>query len=420
MIDLTNFRFSRSHQSDYRKCDRLGLLRYWLDGHGYVRAGIKIELATGTLFHNTQGQILEGILKDPDQSFPERPLIRTAIADQTRAYKAEMSVAMDEILVFGLEGDQTEGQWKGNWHRVIARQSTLSEAMVWAWLRCRLPHFLGEYRLISVEGEESSEIAPGLLFMQRKDSTWEHKKSGSGHSLEFKTSGSEGEDFMESWHYDLQQITHLLNFRNKYGTDPKSVFLEVVYKGRKFKGEHVGPLVNGYKMELWDGTQDDEPEVSYDWDYARCRKKGWEKFFVAEEDFGDALKSPAEVWTSEVLDFETLNAHCLHTEILHKPEKIQRWLDQARREMSQVRDNLVILQGIEDSKESPLRSHKLREFVDVAFPTKESQQTCTSFFGKMKCTFLDVCHGDLEIDEIGEVAEFSPRKPHHPGEFKNQ
>ena len=415
-ISLDPFAFSRSHQTDYRKCNRLGLLRYWLDNTGYVRAGINVELGTGTLWHNTIAQILSSILVYPDQNFPSHPIIRQAIADQNAVYKSAMSASMEDLLILGLEGDESAREWKLKWHQIIARQTVLSEAMMWAWLRVRLPHFLDAYRLVAVEGEESSAIAPGLLFMQRKDSVWEHKKDGTMHPLEFKTSGSEGEDFMNSWHYDIQQITHLLNFRNKYGQDPKSVLLEVVYKGRKYKDQHVGPLVSGYKMDQWndsDDVENAELQIAYDWDYSRCRKKGWEKFFVAEENFGDAVKSPAEVWTSEILDFETLSAHCLHTEIAHSPEKVQRWLDQARREMGGVRDNLVILDQLVTPKEK-------REFIDVAFPTTESQQTCTSFFGKRKCSFLEVCHGDLEIHEIGEVEEFSQRKPHHPQEFSKK
>ena len=413
MIDLSSFCFSRSHQTDHRKCDRLGYLRYWLDDHGYVRAGISIELGTGTLYHNTQGEILESVLADPDQKFPSAEVIRAAVVKHNQIYENEMSVKVEEVLRLGLD----EKVDRAGWHKVISRQSTLSEAMVRTWLKCRLPHFLANYELIAVEGEEKSEIAPGIFFMQRKDSVWRCRKNGTMHPLEFKTSGINSLEFVAAWHFDLQQVTHLLNFRNKYGEDPASVFLEITYKGRKYDGEQVGPLVSGYKMKQWKSTDlgydDTLSDIAYDWDYKRCRTKGWEKFWIADEDFGDPTKSSAEVWTNEILDYETLAFHCLDTEIPYSAKKVERWLDQARREMSEVRDNLVVLQTLDD----PVEKEK---FIDVAFPCRDSKDNCAPYFGKKLCAFTGVCHGDLEVAEICEAQEFSPRQPHHPEEFSGK
>lgn len=405
------FRFSRSHQSDLRKCPRLALLRFWLDGCGYTRAGINIELGTGGLFHNTEGLILEYIMKAAKasglpQCVPPADAMRKIILSERLKYEAEMAAAVDEIIRLGMS-DAVE---RAGWYKVIAMQATLAESMVRCWNIVRLPYYLSTYEIVSVEGEEESEISLGLIFMQRKDAIVKHKANGTYHALEFKTSGNNTENFVKSWHYDLQQITHLLNFRGKYNADPKSVLLEIAYKGRKYKGDHVGPLVSGYKKDVLD-FDGNHIETEYDWNYGRCKTKGWKKFNICDEDFGDPARTPAEVWTAEILDFTTLRDHCLHTEIEHKPGRIDKWLNQTRREMLAARDGLVQLQGCETDEEYVA-------MADVLFPALEEKDSCVPYFGSKRCTFASVCHGTDEMMDLHRTQGFKVRQPHHPGELK--
>jgi len=234
--------------------------------------------------------------------------------------------------------------------------------------------------------------------------------------MEFKTSGNNSENFVNSWQYDLQQITHLLNFRGKYSHDPKSVLLEIAYKGRKYQGEHVGALVSGYKKEQWDRDEfalDADLEIEYDWVYGRCKTKGWQKFYICDEDFGDDVKSPSEVWLNEVLDFETLQDHCLFTEIEHKPERIEKWLNQTRREMAGVRDGLVQLEGCDTNEE-------FEAMADILFPALEEKDSCAPYFGSKACTFQSVCHGQDDMMDLFRTQGFKPRVSHHPGEFEEE
>lgn len=405
-----SFKFSRSHQTSLRKCPREGLQRYWLNGTGYTRAGISIELGTGSLFHDTMGEVLQWVL-DNGQKKPTAQVIRQAVLNQRVIYETQMSVAVDEVLRLGLSGNVE----RAGWHKIISRQATLAESMVRCWLIVRLPYFLANYKLIAVEGEEETEIAPGLIFMQRKDSVWKHLESGSYHAMEFKTSGNNTENFVNSWQYDLQQITHLLNFRGKYKHDPTSVLLEIAYKGRKYQGEHVGALVSGYRKEYLsqEPGQFGTDEVEYDWVYGRCKTKGWEKFFIADEDFGNKIASPSEVWLNEVLDFETLQDHCLFTEITHNAERIEKWLNQTRREMIGVRDGLIQLEGCETDD-------AFRAMADVLFPALEEKDSCAPYFGSKACTFQSVCHGQDDMMDLHMTQGFKPRVSHHPGEFEEE
>lgn len=407
---MAPFKFSRSHQTSLRKCPREGLQRYWLDGTGYTRAGISIELGTGSLFHDTMGEVLEWVLAHKQQT-PKPSIIRQAVLNQRVAYETQMSVAVDEVLRLGLSGNVE----RAGWHKIIQRQATLAESMVRCWLIVRLPYFLANYELIAVEGEEETEIAPGLIFMQRKDSVWKHMESGTYHAMEFKTSGNNSENFINSWQYDLQQITHLLNFRGKYAYDPESVLLEIAYKGRKYQGEHVGALVSGYKKTYTsqDPVGFGEDQIEYDWVYGRCKTKGWEKFYICDEDFGSDGKSPSEVWLNEVLDFETLQDHCLHTEITHNPERIEKWLNQTRREMVGVRDGLVQLEGCKTDEE-------FVAMADVLFPALEEKDSCAPYFGSKACTFQSVCHGQDDMMDLHMTQGFKPRVSHHPGEFEEE
>ncbi len=414
MSTMSPFRFSRSHQTAYRKCPRLGLLRFWKDGTGYVRAGISIELGTGSLYHDTQGEVLEWVLAN-DQQMPPADIIRAAVTKQRKLYEADMAAQVDEVLKLGMS-DNVE---RAGWSKIIDRQATLAESMVRAWLVTRLPYYLANYELVAVEGEEKSEISEGIEFMQRKDSVWKHKENGTYHAMEFKTSGNNSDNFVNSWHYDLQQITHLLNFQGKYKQDPQSVLLEIVYKGRKYQGEQVGALVCGYKREIRaevgeDGLSPGEViEIEYDWVYARCKTKGWQKFWIADEDFGEAGKTSSEVWVNSVLDYRTLRDHCLETEIKHKPDRIEKWLNQSRREFAAVRDGLVQLEGCDTDEE-------FEAMADILFPALEEKDSCAPYFGAKKCTFTDVCHGQDEMAHLIETQGYTARTPHHPGEFEEE
>ncbi len=410
LIEL--FRFSRSHQTSLRRCPREGLLRYWWDGTGYTRAGISIELGTGSLFHDTMGEVLEWILAQSIKTgLPQAPapatVIRQAVLNQRIAYEATMAESVNEIVMLGM----AQSAERAGWSKTINRQATLAEAMVRCWLIVRLPYFLQNYNLIAVEGEEESEISPGIVFMQRKDSVWQHKEGGTMHAMEFKTSGNNTQNFVNSWKYDLQQITHLLNFRGKYAQDPKSVLVEIAYKGRKYGGENVGALVSGYKMEHLDPGTYEPVDIEYDWVYGRCKSKGWKKFWIADEDFGDGVKSPAEVWTDEVLDFTTLDDHCLQTEITHNPKRIERWLNQTRREMTGVKDGLVQLAQATTPEE-------VEALADVLFPALEEKDSCAPYFGSKACTFQSVCHGQDDMFDLYQTQGFKPRVSHHPGELR--
>jgi hypothetical protein len=364
------------------------------------------------LFHDTIGEVLEWVLNNPKdgiQQIPPATVIRQAVLNQRMLYEAQMAAAVDEIVQLGM----AETAERAGWSKTINRQATLAESMVRCWLIVRLPYFLAHYELVAVEGEEQSEISPGIIFMQRKDSVWRHKEHGTYHALEFKTSGNNSANFVNSWKFDLQQITHLLNFRGKYESDPQSVLLEIAYKGRKYDGEHVGALVSGYKKEHLDPDTLEVVDIEYDWVYARCKTKGWKKFWICDEDFGEGEKSPSEIWLNEVLDFETLRDHCLDIEIDHKPERIEKWLNQTRREMIGVRDGLVQLEGAATPAE-------FESLADVLFPALEEKDACAPYFGSKACTFQDVCHGQDEMMDLHRTQGFKPREPHHPGEFDDK
>ena len=400
-------RISRSHQEDYRECPRKAYLRYWHDGTGLTKVGIKVELSTGILTHNIFGRTLEPFINQALPVFPGAAL-KDALNRSLRQYFNEMDEIIDEVvnrklaLEIELSRDELETQ--------TIQQAALAEAMVRAWYMTRYPWYRDNFKLISVEKETKTRIGPGE-FMQRKDLRWEHIDWGKKHVLELKTTGWTCDDAsLAAWRYDHQVLTHFFGEDNL-----DSVLLELLFKGRKYDGLPTTPLIKGYKCELIGDDALSPTETQYQAKYTK--RKGWSSFFIYEhQPFIDAAKkngmTVVEYWMRNYLDFQVLDDHCFHTEIQREPEELEEWKQQTARELSDIGDALVQIDGHPEDKVHLLNLH---------FPALKSRSRCTPFNGKIPCSFLSICHRShpyhIEADRAVLSGGFKQRVPHHVGEF---
>lgn len=375
-------------------------MRYYHDGTGIQKVGFNWDLTTGSLFHNIIERCLNSILEGT-ALIPHNELISQALSE----YNDEMAATLHELDALNksinYEADEVEG-----WHRKIKEQGLLAESMARIWLLHRLPHFREHYELLAVEKEQPYKLTNELLFEQRNDSVWRSKDTGRIHIVEMKSAGSNSDADLDAWKFDHQVITELANVREEYGEEPASVFLEVMWKGRKYDGVYTGSIMKGYKRYLDFEPLSGSATVDYDFDYSRCRKKVWESFAVYDEDFPSQGMSNAEFWIEHVLDYEERNKYVYTREIQHDSKVLADWQRDTTNEFTDVRDKLVQLDSNPELSASELfRQHK-------------SKFTCTKFFGTRKCAFIPICFGEVELENALECGIYKRRVPHHDGKLE--
>lgn len=402
MWDILNF--SRSTQSALRECPFLGFMRYYYDGTGIQKVGFNWDLTTGSLFHNIIQRALNSVLEG-NALIPYNTMISEALSE----YNNEMASTLHELdglnKSIDYEAEEVEG-----WHRKIKEQGLLAESMARIWLLHRLPYFRENYTLLAVEKEQPYKLTENLLFQQRNDSVWRSNDTGRIHIVEMKSAGSNSDADLDSWKFDHQVITELANVREEYGEEPASVFLEVMWKGRKYNGVFTGSIMKGYKRYLDFDPLSGSATVDYDFDYNRCRKKVWESFAIYDEDFPSGGMSNAEFWIEHVLDYEERNKYVYTREIQHDSKVLGDWQRDTTDEFTDVRNKLVQLEGL-DGAEKDETSKRL-------FRQHKSKFTCTKFFGTRKCAFIPICFGEVELENALECGLYKRRVPHHEGELE--
>ena len=365
--------------------------------------GFNWALTTGSLFHNIIEKCLNSVLEGT-ALIPYNELISQALSE----YQDEMASTLHELdslnKSINYEADEVEG-----WHRKIKEQGLLAESMARIWLLHRLPYFRENYTLLDVEKEQPFKLTEELNFQQRNDSVWRSNDTGRIHIVEMKSAGSNSEADLDAWKFDHQVITELANVREEYGEEPASVFLEVMWKGRKYDGVFTGSIMKGYKRYTEFDPLSGEAEVEYDFDYSRCRKKIWESFAVYDEDFPSGGMSNAEFWLEHVLDYEERNKFVYTREIQHDPSVLADWQRDTINEFTEVRDRLVQLEGVDGAEKD--------ELAKTLFRQHKSKFTCTKFFGTKKCAFIPICFGEVKLENALDCGIYKPRVPHHAGEL---
>jgi hypothetical protein len=379
------WKFSRSHDGCYIECPRKAYLTYYYGGKGIVPKRLDLYQATGSLTH----AMLEDVMKST-KTLSEIPNSQV------------MAVICDKAVAVYRESVEAAGltEVSGELELEMQRQAALAEGLVRGWVMVRLPRILEEYNIISVEEEHDVPLGDGLMLMSRADTVLERKSDGElVAGPEFKTTGWISEDYIESWRYAAQTLSHGLDVETKYGRAPVGVMMEFLYKGMKKKGEdgsytYYSPLVRAYRM-----TDAVTGEVVYGFDSALGRKKGWEAF--------DAFTMGSGEWIKQIPE-EVLESLFYTSMVYRSPKELEEWKMQVKLRQARIQKAVVTLQ-----EEKPTEEAATEIMADV-FPAR-LDQFCYSNAYKKKCPYLAICYG--QCDSPVESGMFQEREPHHAGEF---
>lgn len=400
--------------SSWLRCNRL---RYWQyerlnpDGsHGLERKSLSMPLSTGGWCHKVLQGFLQTTMGVVMQAEAQRVVIETAI----QGY-------LEEVNKHGLELDVDLSDASSEpLLRTIAEQAALIEAFGWAYLRVRLPQLLQEYEVVGVEQEEFTLLSGDVGLQSRCDAILRRKADQRLFIYNLKTSSNPHDSRFEAGFQVNQQImTETLAVERRLGERVYGVIIDAFDKGsrvrmwwdnlkeirddtkpqfegaRKWEGQR-NRLLYGYKMD--EGVL---PGVKAMYDWAGTTKKGWRKFSVWENDFGDAIlmqgQTPVEAWVNwlppEVVQaqFRTLEP------IMRNDQAVESKVRQMVSGEQRIRDYHDLVEADESGCA-----------LDQYFPQNEHSCVYPS-----RCPMYDLCHSP-GAPENPEAFGFQPRVSNHP------
>lgn len=381
------WKFSRSHDQCYIDCPRKAYLTYYYGGTGIVRKGLDIYMETGSLTH----AMLNGVLL-----FAKATGSVPGDAEMDEICSGAIGEYKKSILEKGFD------EFSGELELEMTRQAALAEGLTRAWTLIRLPYFLENYEIVSVEEEHEVPFGEGQVLLSRLDGVLKRKSDGELFvGPEFKTTGWMSDDYIESFRYSTQTLSQGLDVLHTQGQLPAGVMMEFLYKGMKKKdtnGEYVyySPLVRAYRMV------DEFGGETYGFDSSLGRKKDWKPFDTFTMGMGN--------WIPQI-PLEILQNILFNTTVYRSEKELDEWKLQCRIRQAFIQHGIVKL-----SEEHPTLE-AADELMATYFPAR-LDQFCYSNQYKKKCPYLDICYHSID-DPIGS-GQYVERTPHHEGEFSDE
>jgi hypothetical protein len=273
-----------------------------------------------------------------------------------------------------------------------AEQGTLIEGMlrgfykhVWPRLMAQYPKVIAveqemEYKLVNEEGLE-------IVFMAKPDLIVEDK-NGDLVYLEYKTTSSKKENWVNSWETAVQLHSSILATEQTLGRRPAYVQIVGLYKGYESYGKQGSPFCYAYKRQ--GNPPFTKDQIDYEFRPGFKRTPTWE------------LPGGVKTWVESMPEVVLANQFPLTPPIMVNEDLVDRFFKQrAHREREIAYKYQLESEGLTSE-----------EALDIIFPQHFDQ--CKPSFG-YGCQFLKLCHGNID-DPLKEG--FEPRQPHHAREME--
>jgi hypothetical protein len=366
------WRTDRSRYELGLECKRARYYQYHFNGTGIVPHAASVPQVSGHSVHAG----LAALVTSGD--------IEAAVAAALDAYQREVSERgfasiEDAMLAYKL-----------------AEQRGLCEALVRGWHRVRYPVWTEEYELVMlpqtayVEIEDTVALAPGIELMVRADCVARRRFDGAIHIFNWKTDAywATRRDLQDYWDHSVARLSEMLSVEARLGEPVEAVVMELLYKGREYKGENTSPLVRGF-------ANSDTGEVSYE--YQRGAK--WRAVKAWEQPGG--VKSWIDKMPLEVLQAQFTQTMPLMRDSGRIESLKRQWISE---EQHWLRLGAVLSYAHHQSDNeldrlAPQNFHHCHRFAD--YP----------------CPYVRCCFGNGPEEHIAN-GFYVPRSAHHPQEFE--
>jgi hypothetical protein len=184
-----------------------------------VSTGLALDLYLGSCVHDALAAIANGV----------------DIDDIAQAAKTQML----EALLPKVEGE-IDGIEYAN------EQAALVEGLIRGFYRNTWPKLMSQYpTIIAIEQEMEYQIDDSLMFMSRPDLIVEDKE-GLSHFIEYKTTSSKKDDWINSWNTAVQLHSTIKAVEQTLGEAPVDVTVIGLYKSYRSYNKQNSPFCYAY------------------------------------------------------------------------------------------------------------------------------------------------------------------------------
>ena len=360
MLDNNTILYDRSRAVQDWKCPRSRMYAYELNGTGIASNDTHLELYLGQIVHDGLAAIANGLGIDSIADVGSKQMFDTLMADMAGESSAEGFAKEQAALVEGL----LRGFYKHVWPR----------------LRAKFPE------VVAIEQEMLYEHGRNCIFMSRPDLVV-RDASGEVWYVEYKTTGSNKETWINSWSTAVQLHSAVRAIEATLKEKVTGVVVQGLYKGAISYGKQSSPFCYAY---LKAGNPPFiKEDIQYEYKAGYRRSPTWER------------EGGVKAWV------EGMPEHVLAAQF---PQTPPIFLNEALIDafFKQREEREVEIKSASLTLRERTLDEGYRQFVmNQAFPQKFD--ACYPSFGK-PCPFRKLCFGNVE-DPLR--AGYVVRQPHH-------
>jgi hypothetical protein len=351
------------------KCPRARYWGYEYRGRGVVRNGNSIELFMGITLHDALASIASATLRGFDVDIDQ------LAAD---AFKQMYQELVDPMVPDSVEFAREQG--------------TLVEGILRGFYGHVWPILMDRYDIVCTEEEMEWPLddAGEFVFMTKPDLIVEDKREGTLIYLEYKSTSSKKENWINSWDTAVQLHSSIKATERTLGRGVDGVQIIGMYKGYESYGKQSSPFCYAYmKRGNPPFTQD---QVAYDYKAGFRRSPTWE------------LEGGTKKWVEDMPQNILASQFPMTPVISVNDDLVEAFFRQRlvrEREIANAVGELY-------HPDSP--GNYDEDIMDRAFPQKFDQ--CVPSFG-WGCQYKKLCHGFVQ-DPLEEG--YVLREPHHQQE----
>lgn len=355
--------FDRSRTTKDWYCPRARYLNYEYNGRGIVPQTQGIELFLGTVTHDSLAAIAHGVDIDGICEALVQQIESSLTPATSGEVNGEVFVKEQQALIEGL----IRGYHKHVWPRLVDLYPTI----------------------ISVEEEMTYKVSDGLIFMAKPDLILADRE-GNWYYIEFKTTSSKKEDWINSWNTAIQIHSTCKAVEQTKGQMPVATIVQGLYKGFVSYGKQSSPFCYAYKRN--GNPPFSKDEISYEY------KPGLKKYPVWEMEGG--VKGWVEAMPETILADQFPQT----PPIFIKEDLVNSFFAQRDIREHEIKLAGQILEAHKGDKEA------CEGLLNAAYAQKFDQ--CYPGWGR-PCSYTRICHGHVENPiEDG----FVYRESHHAPE----
>lgn len=353
-------------------CPRKRHWQYEYQGKGIVRDSINQALHTGSVIHDSLAAI--AAFHKEDGKVDINKIALTAAG--------QMRMTLQEAM----EGEMNADEYSNE-------QAALVEGLLRGFYKHVWPRLMEQYpTIVAIEQECEYKLEDDLIFMSKPDLILE-SKDGEWHYIEYKSTSSKKNEWIESWETAVQLHSSVKAVEATMGKAPSDVTIVGLYKGYVSYGKQSSPMCYAYMKK--GNPPFTEDVVSYEYKAGLRRYPTWE------------LEGGTAKWVDEMDEVKLAEQFPMTPPIFINDDLVKSFFNQTAKRENEIAVASLLLNSPDDSDQN-------EALLDRVFPQRFDQ--CKPAYG-FSCEFRKLCHGCV-TNPLEEGYQY--RQPHHQAEMEAQ